>query len=272
VSTRTMSLDDIVAKIKGPAGTKVVVQTYRFPPGTTTTTTSTTGPNATPQVPMHLPAGGTTRQVPLVRRPIVVPVVETQIKQVGSKKVAYIQYTTFSDGSGAELRKAVNKALTVDKVSAIVLDLRSNGGGLLTEAINVAGIFIPKGTIVTTQGLHSPKQVLTAEGGAIPTTVPVYVLVDGYSASASEIVAGALKDTGRATLVGEKTFGKGLVQTLEPLSNGGALKLTTAVYLTPKGTDINKKGIEPNVKAPDDPSTQGDETLNKALQLIAAGR
>ena len=100
--------------------------------------------------------------------------------------------------------------------------------------------------------------------------MPLYVLTDPYTASASEIVAGALQDYGRATLVGETTFGKGLVQSIEPLSNGGALKATTAVYLTPKGRDINKKGIAPDVVAPDDPSTTTvDETVEAALKLIA---
>ena len=111
---------------------------------------------------------------------------------------------------------------------------------------------------------------MAATGNAV-ADVPLYVLTDKYSASASEIVAGALQDYGRATLVGETTFGKGLVQSIEPLSNGGAVKVTTAVYLTPKGRDINKTGISPDVVAPDDPATEDvDETLEKALDLIAA--
>ena len=118
----------------------------------------------------------------------------------------------------------------------------------------MASIFIDTGVIVSTEGLHSPKEVLSATGDAF-TDVPLYVLVDEYTASASEIVSGALQDYGRATLVGETTFGKGLVQTLEPLSNGGAIKVTTAVYLTPKGRDINATGISPDVVAPDDPQT-----------------
>ena len=126
--------------------------------------------------------------------------------------------------------------------------------------------------IVTTQGLHSPEEVFTAQGTAVDPSIPLYVLVDEFSASASEIVAGALKDTGSGTLVGSTTFGKGLVQTILSLSNGGALKVTTAVYLTPSGTDINKKGIAPDVVMPDDPSTSGvDETLQKALSLATAG-
>ena len=134
----------------------------------------------------------------------------------------------------------------------------------------MASIFIPKGTIVSTKGLHSPEQVFTAQGGAIDGSVPVYVMVDEFSASASEIVSGALKDTKRGTLVGETTFGKGLVQTVEPLSNGGALVATTAVYLTPAGTDINKKGIKPDVVAPDKADTPNvDETCRRCWSSLS---
>jgi len=102
--------------------------------------------------------------------------------------------------------------------------------------------------------------------------VSLYVLTDEYTASASEIVAGALQDYGRATLLGETTFGKGLVQSVVELSNEGAIKVTTAVYFTPKGRDINEKGISPDIVAPDDPATQDvDETVDKVLDLIAGG-
>ena len=166
----------------------------------------------------------------------------------------------------------MQQAVSVDHDAAIILDLRDNGGGLLDEAVNVASIFIPSGTIVSDKGLNSPERVYSATGDAY-TQVPLYVLTDGYTASASEIVSGALQDYGRATLIGTTTFGKGLVQTILPLTNGGALKVTTAVYLTPKGRDINKKGITPDVVAPDDPTTPNvDETVQAALSLIAANK
>ena len=146
---------------------------------------------------------------------------ETKILQAGDKKVALIGFFTFSQGSAAALRTAVKQAIDVDQVNAVILDLRSNGGGLLDQAVDVASIFIPDGeVIVSTEGLHSPKQVYKATGDAYPD-IPLYVLTDPYTASASEIVSGALQDYGRATLVGETTFGKGLVQSIEPLSNGG---------------------------------------------------
>jgi carboxyl-terminal processing protease len=276
------TLEMVVKLMKGGAeGTSVKVEIYRPPASALTTTTTlgtvdgsstttTTDPAATADT-SHLPLGGQKQEYTLVRKNIEIPVTETKILQAGDKKVALIGFFTFSQGSAAALRTAVRQAIALDEVDAIILDLRSNGGGLLDQAVDVASIFIPDGqVIVSTEGLHSPKQVYKASGDAYPN-IPLYVLTDPYTASASEIVSGALQDYSRATLVGETTFGKGLVQSIEPLSNGGALKATTAVYLTPKGRDINHQGILPNVTAPDDPATTSvDETVEAALKLIAS--
>ena len=118
-----------------------------------------------------------------------------------------------------------------------MLDLRGNGGGLLTEAALVSSIFIEDGKIVSTRGRSRPERTLDAEGDAIDEDIPVVVLVDGGSASASEIVTGALRDRDRATVVGTRTFGKGLVQEVEPLSNGGVLDITVANYYLPGRQD-----------------------------------
>ncbi|MHB1344266.1 MAG: S41 family peptidase [Thermoleophilia bacterium] len=260
-----LSLDDVVARIKGEEDTEVRIKVYHLPAGSSP-------PAVEDGVEPHLPEGGTAEEVTLVRKSIVVPVLEVEMLQAGGKKAAHIRFITFSEDSARRLRDAVTKAVEEDGAEAVILDLRRNGGGLLDEAVDVASIFIPDGVIVTTEGLHSPKDVYRARGGAVDLAIPLFVLVDEFSASASEIVAGALKDTGRGTLVGGTTFGKGLVQTIISLSDGGALKVTTAVYLTPAGTDINKKGIEPDVNAPDDAATEDvDETLQEALSLIAAG-
>lgn len=280
------TLGEVVNLMKGGAeGTSVKVEISRPPAsaltttttggiaggaGGSSTTTSTTDPNAKADT-SQLPLGGQRQEYTLVRKHIAIPVTETKIMQAGDKKVGVIGFFTFSQGSAAALRKAVTQAIDVDQVKAIVLDLRSNGGGLLDQAVGVASIFIPEGeVIVSTEGrLSSSKQVYKATGDAYPN-IPLYVLTDPYTASASEIVTGALQDYGRAILVGETTFGKGLVQSIEPLSNGGALKATTAVYLTAKGRDINKKGIAPDVVAPDDPATTGvDETVEATLKLIS---
>jgi len=276
------TLDEVVAQIKGGAeGSVVTVEIYRPAPTTTTTvsdagsdvgsaesTTDTANPQAKADT-SQLPPGGERKEYTLTRKNIAIPVTETDILQAGDENVALIGFFTFSQGSATALRAAVKQAMEVDQVGAIILDLRSNGGGLLDQAVDVASIFIPEGqVIVSTEGLNSPKQVYKATGGAY-TDIPLYVLTDPYTASASEIVAGAMQDYDRATLVGETTFGKGLVQSIEPLSNGGALKATTAVYLTPKDRDINHMGISPDVTAPDDPTTAGvDETVEQALRMI----
>ena len=284
-STSGQNLDEVVGHIKGEEGTTVVLSIYRLPSSTTTTAASDDQGEDTGQGSedeganiadvSQLPAGGQTTDYTLTRKTIAIPVTERETLTAGDKKVALIRFFTFSDGSAEALRVEVKRAVETDRVDAIILDLRSNGGGLLDEAVDVASIFISSGTVVSTEGLHSPEQVYSAGGGAF-TQVPLYVLTDPYTASASEIVSGALQDYGRAVLVGETTFGKGLVQSIEPLSNGGAIKVTTAVYLTPKGRDINKTGIEPDIVAPDDTETSDeDECVEAALDLVSgatAGR
>ena len=279
VPTTGKTLEEVVSGIKGPEGTRVVLEMYRPPVSAAPSTT--VPPETTPQEPtaqdltadlQMLPEGGTTKEYTLSRRSIVIPTTEVEMLEVGGKKVAHILLYTFnSPNTSRQLRADVEAAIAQDRVDAIILDLRGNGGGLLSEAIQVASIFIEDGVIVSTQGLHFPKKEETAVGDAVPD-IPLIVLTDEYTASASEIVAGALQDYGRATLIGETTFGKGLVQTVEPLSNQGALKVTIEVYLTPKGRDINATGISPDVVAPDDPATTDlDETVEKALDLVAGG-
>ena len=144
----------------------------------------------------------------------------------------------------------------------------STSSGECKPFVDVTGVF-QTGLVTSTAGLHSPNEELTATG-PVATKKPMVVLVNGFSASASEIVTGALKDHKRATIVGTTTFGKGLVQSIIDLGNGAALKLTTAVYLTPNGTNINKKGITPDIVAPDRPKTKKDDALQRALRYIAA--
>lgn len=271
-STEGQNLDEVVGRIKGPEETTVQLTVYRPPPTTPTAVTDIEermrSRDEEAAGPAQLPPGGETNEYTLTRKTIEVPVVETELLSVDTQQVALISFFTFSEGSAKELRERVKQAVEEDGVDVIILDLRSNGGGLLNEAVDVAGIFLAEGVVVTTEGLHSPEQTYKVSGKAF-TEVPLYVLTDRFTASASEIVSGALQDEGRATLIGETTFGKGLVQTIEPLSNGGALKVTTAVYLTPDGRNINETGIEPDVTAPDDPTTEDvDESLQAALDLI----
>jgi carboxyl-terminal processing protease len=158
---------------------------------------------------------------------------------------------------------------------AVVLDLRGNGGGLLDEAVKAASVFIPEGPVVVTDGRARPRHVLKANGDAISTRVPVVVLVDGGTASAAEIVAGALKDRRRAQLVGTRTFGKGVFQEIEPLDNGGALDITVGEYFTPSGKNLGGggtkrgAGLQPNVVVRERASNRDDRALAAALALLA---
>ena len=173
--TDGLSLEQVVAMIKGPVGTEVTLQIYHLPAG------STAGSGSSEEGLTDLPAGGEAAEVTLERRPIEVPVVETEIETTGDEKAAHITLSTFSEGSAKKLREAVATAVEQDKVDAIILDLRNNGGGLLLEAVDVASIFIPSGVVVTTEGLHSPKQVFEVTGGAFP---------DCPGLSAGELVLG----------------------------------------------------------------------------------
>ncbi len=163
--------------------------------------------------------------------------------------IGYIRLTLFAERTGEEFRAAVEK-LREQGMRALVIDLRNNPGGLLTAAVEVVEPFFPRGELVVyTEGRQKTDRAeLRSEGAHDALRLPLAVLINGGSASASEIVAGALKDTGRAVLIGEKSFGKGSVQTIFPLSEDSALRLTTAKYYTPSGVTIHEKGILPDVE------------------------
>ncbi|HKR18947.1 MAG TPA: S41 family peptidase [Stellaceae bacterium] len=170
--------------------------------------------------------------------------------------IGYIRISTFSERAGSALATAVKdlNAKSKNHLAGVVLDLRNNPGGLLDEAVAVANTFIPKGEIVSIKGrIAADTHSFNAEAGKdlVPVDVPMVVLVNGGSASASEIVAGALQDTHRAVLMGTRSFGKGSVQTILPVKeSGGAIRLTTALYYTPSGRSIQGTGIEPDVIVP----------------------
>jgi carboxyl-terminal processing protease len=185
--------------------------------------------------------------------------------------VGYVYLEHFNDGVGDQVRARVTR-LRDAGARALVLDLRGDGGGLVREALKVASAFLPNGSpVVTTSGAHSDTRTLRTSGDPVAGDLPLVVLVDRNSASASEIVSGALRDAKRGELVGERTFGKALVQSTIPLRNGGALKLTTQRYLTPSGFDLAHRGLPPAVHVVDDPHTpKVDEALQKALAVAAA--
>src|SRR4051794_20934990 len=213
------------------------------------------------------------------RATVSVPVVASHLGRLpNGRRYAQVALSQFSTGAHGELRDAIDKRLK-QGAKAIVLDLRGNGGGLVEEARLVSSIFIPEGPIVTTKGRAQRTRTLMAAGGAIAKDVPVAVLVDGDTASASEIVTGALQDRRRATVVGTHTFGKGVFQEVETLPNGGALDLTVGQYFTPKGRNLGGRGvsqgagIKPDVEAKDDPhTTRRDEALQVAERVLARKR
>jgi carboxyl-terminal processing protease len=167
--------------------------------------------------------------------------------------IGYIRITSFNEQTTDSLRKAVaaiTKEIPPEKISGYVIDLRNNPGGLLDQAVSVASTFMARGEVVSTRGRTTEEtQRFVARGGDLTHGKPLVVLINGGSASASEIVAGALHDHKRATLIGTRSFGKGSVQTLVPLGTGnGALALTTARYYTPSGRSIQAKGIAPDIE------------------------
>jgi carboxyl-terminal processing protease len=186
---------------------------------------------------------GITRTVKITRATISEPVVASTMKTVHGVKLGAVSLATFSPGAHGEVRSAVQRVLH-SGARGIVLDLRANGGGLVEEAQLIASIFIPKGAIVSTRGRNQPTQTLAATGDAIAPSIPVVVLVDGNTASAAEIVTAALQDHHRATVVGTHTFGKGVFQEEEPLSNGGALDITVGEYFTPAGRNLGGGGVK----------------------------
>jgi carboxyl-terminal processing protease len=231
-------------RIKGPEGTEVTIG-VRSP-------------------------GGRVRRLEITREEIALPVVTSRVKRVDGRKLGYVYVAGFSQGVHALLRNAVRRLERVG-VEGIVLDLRANPGGLLDEAVLSASVLLPEGEVVVrTESRTQGSAVYETVGGNLPA-VPIVVLIDRNTASAAEILAAALADDADATVVGTRSFGKGVFQQEEPLANGGALKLTVGEYFTPKGANLAKtRGVHPDVRARDLPRTSRDEALERALDVLAA--
>jgi carboxyl-terminal processing protease len=206
--------------------------------------------------------------VEVVRKEIAVPPISARLMRIKKQKIAYIRVFSFSADAAHQVTTTTERLVAKGARGAII-DLRDNPGGLLSQAVDVASIFIADGVVCRTAGLHEEEHTYRVTGFPTHPKLPLVVLVNGGSASAAEIVAGALVDQDRATLVGQRTFGKASVQTVAPLLNGRALKLTTAKYVTPAGADITGVGLHPSVEAVDDPLTaERDEAIQIARQTI----
>ena len=220
-STKGMSTEDAVKLIRGQAGTTVTLTLKRK---------------------------AQTLELPLTRERIELHAVDHQINtSADGVKVGYIRLKQFNATATKDMRQAV-RDLEEKGAQGYVLDLRSNPGGLLMASVEIARQWLNEGTIVSTKTRDGIQDVKRANGRAL-TTKPMVVLVNEGSASASEILSGALQDNNRAVLVGQKTFGKGLVQSVRGLSDGSGMTVTIAKYLTPSGRDIHKHGIDPDVTA-----------------------
>ena len=253
-----MRAGDIITAVNGESiagqGINISTDEIKGPPGTF--------------VNLTVKRGAKTLRFHVQRAKITVPEVKGRMVTRNGQKFAVVSLASFSSGVHGRLRAEIDKLIKAG-ASGIVLDLRGNPGGLLREGVLVSSIFIEKGTIVTTRGRAEPTHVYKAEGDAIGSKVPVVVLVDRGSASASEITTGALRDRGRATVVGTRTFGKGVFQEIESLKNGGALDLTVGRYYLPDGEPLPENGIKAQVHASDNPKTdRKDEALPVALRVL----
>jgi carboxyl-terminal processing protease len=224
--------DEAAARIRGEAGTDVTLTIQR---------------------------GEEVFDVTITRRQIVVPATNYSMQD---GDIGYIELLSFNEHSAAETAHALSD-LKTQGAKAIILDLRYNGGGYVEQCRQIAELFVPEGVLVTLRYKNKPDEVYRTTGEGLG--MPLFVLVNEGSASASEILAGAIQDREAGILIGEKTFGKGLVQGAFALKDGSVIKLTTAEYLTPAGRAIDGQGLEPNI-----PVTGDEEQLAKALEMARA--
>lgn len=235
---------EAVTKVKGPEGSEVTLGV--------------------------LDAGsGEVRRLRVERAEVKIPNVSSRVEKVGGEKLGYVRMLSFSEGSHGDLGAAVE---TVQDAGArgIVLDLRGNPGGLLDEAVSSASLFLPEDEVVVKTESRSQGDTVHRTGDGRISELPLVVLIDRGTASAAEILAAALADNADAPVVGTRSFGKGVFQQEEPLSNGGALKLTVGEYFTPDGVNLARsRGIHPEVKTSDDPETPVDEAKQRALGVLA---
>lgn len=237
-STEGMDVNQAVNLIRGPVGTEVVLTIQR---------------DKEPE-----------KDYTIRRDRIEIHPVRYSVRESDMGKIGYIRLNQFNANATEEMRQAI-KDLEGQKVTGYILDLRSNPGGLLYSSVEIARMWLSSGSIVSTVNRRGEMDRQEASGRSL-TDKPLVVLVDGGSASASEILSGALQDNGRAVVVGTKTFGKGLVQSVRGLGDGSGLAVTIAKYLTPNGTDINHEGIHPDIEI--DLTEEAKEAIKKDRTLI----
>lgn len=241
--TTDMSVDEAVSMIRGPKGTEVVLTILRE-------------------------KDSNPKEIKIIRDTISVKSVKLEFKDNG---IAWIKISKFGDDTDTEFNKAVNQILS-NSSKGIILDMRNNPGGYLETAVDISSKFIPEGNIVVSEEERDGgKREYKARGGDILNGIPIVILVNGGSASASEITAGALRDDLGAPLIGKKTFGKGSVQQLEKLTGDSTLRITIARWLTPNGEYIMEKGLDPDIDVEltdEDYNKDHDPQLDKAIETL----
>ena len=232
-------------KIKGPEGTQVKVE-------------------------LEKPKTHAKVEKTLTRAEVVLPNVSSRVFTTGGKKIGYVRLLSFSSEASKQLAHGIEKAKD-GGAEGLVLDLRENPGGLLDEAVSSASLFLPEGQVVVSTKSRTKGDSERQSGAGKIVDVPFDVLIDRGTASAAEIMTAALQDDAQATVVGTRSYGKGVFQEEHDLANGGALKLTVGEYFTPDGENLARTGgIHPEVKVVDNPHTAVDEARQKALETVAA--
>lgn len=241
-----MSIYEAISLIRGPAGTPVRLKVYR--------------------------EGEEPFEVDVVRAKIDIELVESKMLDDG---IGYVRLTHFDNTATVKLASAIEELLAQNP-KGLILDLRSNPGGLLNESITTAGLFLPRDTLVLIERFKDGTETpYTTSEEPVAADIPLVVLVDAGSASASEIVAGALQDHGRAVLIGDKTFGKGSVQLLHTLSNGSELRVTIARWFTPNDRAIHGEGLDPDIAVAvtqEDIDAERDPQLDRAVEYLLTGK
>jgi len=244
---QNMDIMEAIALIRGPRGTSVTLQVQRAKQSPFTVT--------------------------IVRDVIRTPFVES--KMIEGTKIAYLRLNDFGTTAPDEIRAALRELLT-QKPTGLIFDLRRDPGGYLTVAVDVASQFLVGGQVVLVEKDKSGRsQEFKAQGGGLGTDIPMVLLIDGGSASASEIIAAALKDHQRATLIGTKTYGKGTVQNIHTLSDKSELRVTIAHFFSPKGNEIDTVGVAPDIEVKvteDDAANKRDPQLDRAVQFLQTGK
>lgn len=242
------TIDEVIAKVRGPRGTEVTLGIARE-------------------------GEDELLQITIVRARVEIPVVESELLENG---IGYIRLTSFNAVSAERLTTATEEMIA-QNASGIILDLRDNPGGLLDASIQIADLYLEESVILYERGSFGIDETFMADNGDIGEDIPLVVLINGGSASASELVALALRDNGRATLIGETSFGKGSVQQLNGLSNGGELRVTIARWYSPLNETISEEGVAPDIEVtldPDTPATiagEGDLQFDRAIEFLLTG-